>query len=168
MMRALRRSTVAAVAVVLASSAAARADDTIKRPGDHPQYKLEIEPHLDLGYVQDHGDGAFGFGARFSIILMDPGFVRRINDTVGITFGADFLFYRDNVVDFPVALQWNFCVARRWSVFGEPGVVLEAGPGRDNFLWPALWLGGRWHINEDLALTMRIGFPMFSIGLSIM
>ena len=29
--------------------------------------------------------------------------------------------------DFPVVMQWNFFVAKRWSVFGEPGLYIYHG-----------------------------------------
>jgi hypothetical protein len=161
--------TAAAAAVAVASaSSAALADDTIRSPGDNPKYVIEIEPHLLVGYADPvpGGSAGLGFGARFSIPLMDPGFVSRINDTVAITFGADVFLYRNDAIGFPVALQWNFYVAPHWSVMGEPGLEIDAGDGAR--IHPALWVGGRYHISSSLALTMRVGFPSFSIGLSFM
>jgi hypothetical protein len=165
--RSLFAATVAVSSIVFASSAA-RADGTIRSPGDNPKYVIEIEPHLLVGYADPlpNASPGFGFGGRFSIPLMDPGFVKGINDTVAITFGADVLFYRDDVVAFPLALQWNFYLAPQWSVMGEPGLEIDAGDGAR--IHPALWLGGRYHFNDHLALTMRVGFPSFSIGLSFM
>src|SRR5579862_7350156 len=47
----------AAFLVITFASAPARAgDDTIKRPGDHPAYDVEIEPHGLL----DWWDGVYG------------------------------------------------------------------------------------------------------------
>ena len=76
-------------------------------------------------------------------------------------------------------MQWNFFVAQRWSVFGEPGLVLYNGflqdcPNGNNCpghpatfgIEPALYLGGRYHLSSGTALTMRIGFPAFSFGFS--
>jgi hypothetical protein len=63
-------------------------------------------------------------------------------------------------------MQWNFYVANRWSVFGEVG-----GQIRHDFdeVWPdALFQAdGRYHFDESLALTLRAGYPWFSVGLSI-
>src|SRR5580704_5737083 len=72
---------------------AARADDTIKTPGDHPEYKVEIEPHVLLGWDSLFPGDSYGLGERFSIPLVDRGFVPSINDTVAITFGADLLHF---------------------------------------------------------------------------
>jgi hypothetical protein len=157
-----------AASSIVAASSVAHADGTIRSPGDNPKYVIEIEPHLLVGYADPLAGASpgFGFGARFSIPLMDPGFVSSINDTIAITFGADVLLYRNDVVAFPVALQWNFYVAPQWSVMGEPGLEIDAGDGAR--IHPALWLGGRYHFSDHLALTMRIGFPTFSLGLSFM
>jgi hypothetical protein len=118
-----------------------------------------------VGFDRFQDNPGFGIGGRLSIPLMDPGFVKSINDSVGITFGLDVLFPGNNAaIDIPVAMQWNFFVHSKWSVFGEPGLVL--GTYRDAHLLPALWAGARYHFNDHVALTMRIGYPTFSIGLS--
>jgi hypothetical protein len=172
-----------------ATAATARADDTIKHPGDHPQYIFEAEPHLLLGWGGPIANGGYGVGVRFSIPIVDNGFISSINNSVAIGFGADLVHYdwcwygnngcSANYLDFPVVMQWNFFVAQRWSVFGEPGLFIFDGffndcpngnscPGRP---WgfgvePALFLGGRYHLSSSTALTMRIGFPSFSFGFS--
>jgi len=147
------------------AAAPARADDTIKHPGDHPPYSVEIEPHLLLGFDRFGDQLGIGFGGRVSIPIMDPGFVKKINDNAGITFGLDVVFPGGNaIIDVPVACQWNFFVHHRWSVLGEVGGTL--GNHHDSPLHPGIWLGGRYHFNEHVALTMRIGYPTFSIGLS--
>jgi hypothetical protein len=171
----------------------ARADDTIKRPGDHPDYGVEIEPHGVLGWWGGPGytgDG-WGAGVRFSIPVVKNGFIHNINNSVAITFGGDILFYNycwwannggcsATYLDFPVAMQWNFFVAQRWSVFGEVGLYVYHGffdscpgnfnncPGRpqDTGVYPALFVGGRYHFSDKVSLTMRLGFPTASIGAS--
>jgi len=112
---------VALVALALPSNA----QSVIKRPGLHPDYVFEAEPHLALGLWggrgNDAGDG-FGPGFRGTIELVDNGFISKINNTVGIGFGLDWLFYgehchgggnnrrchdRDRLL-FPVVVQSNF------------------------------------------------------------
>ena len=189
--------TLVAVAAVLVSSSA-HADDTIKTPGDPPDYTIEIEPHGLIGLGFRYGGVGIGAGARFSIPIVRNGFVPTINNSVAVTFGADFMHYGGcfgdfnndldcsaNYLFFPVALQWNFFVASKWSVFGEPGIVpfygfyddfCGNGPGQvkgcsdpSHFsVVPALYVGGRYHFNEHTALTMRLGYPDFSIGVSFM
>jgi hypothetical protein len=174
--------------LLVVAAPSARADDTIKHPGDHPTYNVEVEPHLLLGWDNVYSAGGVGLGARFSIPIVDNGFVEEINDSVAISFGADLVYYGScwyhgdctaTYLDFPVAMQWNFYVARRWSVFGEPGLLIYHGfvsdcpnngncPGSPHVtgLEPAIYVGGRYHMSEKAALTMRIGFPAFSFGVS--
>jgi hypothetical protein len=66
----------------------------------------------------------------------------------------------------PVVMQWNFWLSRRWSVFGEPGMLLryaEDDVGLSPFVFYA---GGRLHFSDNVALTLRIGYPTFSLGVS--
>jgi hypothetical protein len=179
----------AAALSVEAFAVTAGADDTVKRPGDHPAYSFEVEPHLLLGWDDVYASDGYGVGARFSIPIVDNGFVPSINNSVAIGFGLDLLHYDGcwfagncsaNYIHIPVVMQWNFYVAQRWSVFGEPGLVIfhgfiddcpvtikncPVGP-RQTSIEPALYLGGRYYINDRLSLTMRVGFPSISIGLS--
>lgn len=183
------------------------ADNTIRTPGEHPKYFIEIEPHGHLGW-DFIGYGAFGFGAgvRFSIPLMDNGFVPKINNTPAISFGVDWMHYETcyyrysiyagygcaaNYFYFPVALQWNFYVAKHWSVMAEPGLAPYFGtytsvcdrvppaqrgdclfydqPPTRFSVTPWVNFGARYHFNDHVALTMRVGYPtFFSIGVSFM
>lgn len=190
----------AVLAAGMACASSALADDTIKSPGDHPDYVVEIEPHGLVGFGFRYGGAGIGLGGRFSINIVKNGFIPSINNSVAVTFGADFMHYGGcyngindvngfncsaNYLLFPVALQWNFYVASHWSVFGEPGIVpfygfyddfCGNGPnqirGCDNpshfSVAPALYVGGRYHFNEHMALTMRIGYPDFSVGVSFL
>lgn len=173
--------------------ASARADDTIRRPGDHPTYSVELEPHglLDWYVPYTHSNTGIGIGGRFSIPIVENGFVQTINNSVAISFGIDWIHYDGcffngncavDYLHFPIVMQWNFFVARRWSVFGEPGLDIYHGFFSDcpfttanafacntptqTGVEPAFFLGGRYHFSDGAALTMRIGFPTFSIGVS--
>ena len=168
----------------------------IKNPGDHPRYSFEAEPHLVLGFIEPPGyaSGAgFGLGFRGSIPLVRNGFIPSINNSVAIGFGVDFARYgrgdycrnggrlQDcdrqringfNEFYFPVVLQWNFFLSRNWSVFGEPGIALNYhgwdGPRAvdvDPFIF---FLGGRYDFSDKITLTMRIGYPAFSVGCSFL
>jgi hypothetical protein len=149
--------------------APASADESIiKNPGDHPPYIFEAEPHALLGFGGPFvgGESNFGLGFRGTIQILDNGFVKSINDSIGITFGAD-VFFGHGTLLLPVAMQWNFWLTTHWSVFGEPGIVLV--PNHDvtrDFAFPGIWVGGRYHFNDKISLTMRIGYPAFSIGAS--
>lgn len=188
-----------AACAVLASWAAPAAADTlvIDRPGAHPNYGVELEPHLLVGFIDPpgfgHGQG-FGFGFRGTVELVDNGFIAKINNTVGIGFGLDYVHYgggpdrcrrgdRDRCEDWdegdgvdnvwiPVVMQWNFWLSRNWSVFGEPGGALryQSHADEDDFKveFFQMYAGGRYHFSDAMALTMRVGYPTFSVGLSFL
>lgn len=142
-----------------------------------------------------HGNG-FGVGFRGAVQIVDNGFVPKINNSVAIGFGLDWLHYGrsgsycrardlqggcarlddDRSVDavwLPVVLQWNFWLSRNWSVFGEPGLALryEGNSGGDRRFHPEFiqfYAGGRYHFADTIALTMRVGYPTFSVGVSFL
>ena len=170
----------------------------IRHAGDHSRYAFEAEPHLLLGLINPPGPASgtgLGLGFRGTIILVDNGFVPTINNSVGIGFGADWVHYGggrqvctrdpgasdvlicDNVgasvstLWFPVVMQWNFFLSRQWSVFGEPGLAVryQSVPGFANLsVDPQFYVGGRWHFSDRITLTMRLGYPTFSVGVSFM
>jgi hypothetical protein len=186
------RSALVALSV-LAFAGQARADDTIKTPNDHPTYTVELEPHLLFGWANLYGSSGYGIGGRASIPIIQNGFIPTINNSVAISFGLDLLHYDSayfgrsssaNFLFFPVAMQWNFFVHSKWSVFGEPGIYIYKG-FFDSFcdglpanvpctaphsfgVQPMFNVGGRYHFSEHVALTMRVGYPTFSIGVSFM
>ncbi len=175
-------------AVAVSASPWASADQSvIKRPGAHPDYVFEAEPHLVLGLFDGPGDDdeALGPGFRGTIELVDNGFISSINNTVGIGFGLDWIFYGDHChgggrnrdchdhdrIILPVVMQWNFWLSRNWSVFGEPGVALNIRDRHDDdddldFDPFVFYAGGRFHFNDTISLTMRVGYPTFSVGAS--
>lgn len=79
-----------------------------------------------------------------------------------------------------VAMQWNFFLTKHWSVFGEPGLGWRHGffgstycpagfscVGSTDTFYPAFFAGARFHFSDGVALTMRLGYPVFfSLGLS--
>ncbi len=74
----------------------AHAQSTIKHPGERPHYFFEAEPHLDAGLVDPPGFGGgtgLGVGFRGTIELVEDGFIPKLNDSVGIGFGIDYLRY---------------------------------------------------------------------------
>lgn len=186
--------------LALAVSAQAKAQSIIKRPGDHPDYVFEAEPHLIIRDRRGHADTGFGPGFRGTVVIVDNGFIGKINNSVGIGFGLDWLMFgddhchgrgRDRDPDFchdhqqvvaPVVMQWNFWLHERWSVFGEPGFALVFNTDDDDDLYDdhhhdddidfdpfVFYAGGRFHFNEVVSLTMRLGFPLSaSVGFSFL
>ncbi len=192
----LLAAAVTSAVTLLASTS--HAQSIIKNPGDHPDYKVELEPHLDFGWANLYASNGFGAGARASIPIVRNGFVSTINNSVAISFGIDWLRYNAcyfrgvrgfdgfgcgaSFFVFPVAMQWNFWLSPQWSVFGEPGLYIYHGVFDDNFCgnipgcgYPtrtgidvAAYVGGRFHFNDTVALTLRIGYPTFSFGVSFL
>jgi len=148
--------------VVLVLSRPAAAELLIKRPGAHPDYVLELEPHALLEPFEK--DLKPGVGVRATIEVFDNGFVKTINNTVGVGFGLDWADERFTV---PIVMQWNFWLSRHWSVFGEPGGALRFGKG-DTKPKPYIAGGARLHFNDYLALTLRAGYPSLSVGVSFL
>ena len=182
--RTLLAAGLAASAIAFLFAPEARAETVIKQPNRHPVYRAELEPHLDIlpwhrsygGAHYNNGFGNFevGGGFRASIELGDPAFIPKINNTVAITFGIDFTnnncngcYGRDFSFWSPVALQWNFFLTDKWSVFGEGGFMLRSyGFFNETFGDFTFAAGGRYHFTDKVALTMRVGYPFVSVGLS--
>jgi hypothetical protein len=186
---------------VLGWSSAAQAQSTIKAPGQRQSYFLELEPHVLAGLLDPPGFGGgtgLGAGVRATFDVVPDGFIPKLNDSVGIGVGLDYLRYdgwqgargrcerfvpgpsgvpicvetsgsHGGDVDYfylPVVMQWNFWLHRRWSVFGEPGVSMYVEDGDLRFTPFVLYLGGRFHITDRIALSLRVGYPTFSLGIS--
>jgi hypothetical protein len=140
-------------------STTAGAQNLIKQDGAHPAYATELEPHLGF----DLPDG-IGAGLRATFNVADHGFIRRLNDSVGVGIGADLGLQGKTRLVLPVAMQWNFWFTREWSAFGEPGLALRLD--RKVKPHPHLAVGGRLNFSDDLALTLRLGWPTSSLGVS--
>lgn len=202
----MKRSCPLLVAVaVWSASVPAIAQSIIRRPGQHPRYALELEPHVLVTPFDPPGDTngwGWGLGARGSIVVEHDGFISTINDSVAIGFGLDWMRYESSVgmgwcadwdrgpggqpicrriagaggdasyVYLPVVLQWNFWLHRQWSAFGEPGLGiylqhLDYDDDTSFGLVPVFHVGGRWHFSDQAALTLRLGYPAFSLGVSL-
>ena len=71
-----------------------------------------------------------------------------------------------NYAFLPLTMQWSFWLSRQWSVFGEPGITLYWFDYRSLGAFPALFVGGRFRLSDVLAITLRLGYPTFSAGVS--
>jgi hypothetical protein len=138
----------------------ARAD--IKSDTDHPAYFFEAEPHFAISPFHDGGGYGAGFQGTFNVAK--EGFIRRFNDSVGVGFGVNWV--NNDKWLLSAAMQWNFWLTDRWSVFGEPGVGVRLNNDAD--FWPSLGAGGRFHFTPNITLTFRIGFPVSAVGVSFL
>jgi hypothetical protein len=178
----LAGAVVAASTLLLAQEANAQL--IIRNPGDHPDFRAELEPHGLLvpwgdsfGYGHYYGRydyaAAAGIGFRATIKVADP-VIPRLNNTIGVTFGLDFTncgycYYGKEQFSFwtPVGAQWTFFLTRKWSVFGDVGAVAFSDGFYHN-LWfdPMFEVGGRFHFRDKITLTMRVGYPFITVGVS--
>ena len=133
-------AVLAALAALLTFALArpAAAQSIAGHPGQHRDYTLEIEPHLDLGLGGHEYHDGWGGGVRFGVPVTRNGFIPSINNNVAIGFGLDYLRYSwdcgpytdcptGNRVWLPIVAQWNFFLAPQWSLFGELGLSLSHG-----------------------------------------
>jgi hypothetical protein len=184
--------------------ASAQEQPIIKNAGDHARYSVEIEPHFATSFISPlGGSNGLGLGGRFSIPILNNGFIPNINNSIAIGFGVDWLHYNGcyrqyaywgcgniNSFWFPGVMQWNFYFTERWSAFGEIGAAMYyANWGDDCWVYTApngqrsticgnspshfnadfvFQIGGRFHASEKVAITARIGYPYFSIGVSFL
>ena len=177
----------------------AHAQSTIRVPGQRPAYAFELEPHVLLTPFEAPDNPSaegYGLGARGTFELAPDGFIPKLNDSVGIGFGVDWIHYdgqggRGYCMRFeytpqgvpicvetsahsssyffiPVVMQWNFWLTQKWSVFGEPGLALSHRNGGDFGVVPVFNAGGRFHFADSVALTLRLGYPSFSLGVSFL
>jgi hypothetical protein len=158
----VRRVTIPAFLASFGVTATALADhSTIKSEYDHPKYFFEAEPHAVFTPFHDNGIG-LGFEGTFNVA--DRGFINRLNDSVGVGFGANWT--NKNHFFLSAAMQWNFWFTERWSAFGEPGVAIVTD--KKPKFWPEFGAGGRFAFTPNITLTMRVGYPVFAVGVSFL
>lgn len=168
---ALASAALAAGSLVFLAARPAAADQSrIKQPGVHPDYHFEAEPHFMFG-VRPPGPAAgqgFGPGFRGTVVLVDNGFVTSINDSVGIGFGFDWIAFSNKATSVwvPIVMQWNFWLSDHWSVFGEPGFGFYLGNATG--IRGVGAAGVRLNLNSTIALTLRAGYPVSSVGVSFL
>jgi hypothetical protein len=105
-----------------ASEAAAQA--YIKRAGGTKESEMSVTPMLGIS-------GEFGIeaGAKADFLLVQPGFVPMINDSVFIE-GA--VFVADSHVFVAPLLRWDFNLHPQWTLYGEGGIEVILGSDKDD------------------------------------
>jgi hypothetical protein len=200
----IQRLILPAFAGFLVTCFAAAASAQIDRPGNHPRYGVELEPHLVVQWAHEPwwDDDGIGLGLRASIPLLEDGPVRTINNSMAIGFGLDWAHFDDacgpafndgpfdddcSADDFwlPVVVQWNFFFSDLISAFPELGLGIQhsrwdgywCGRGNDRYLCRdgdasdtdvhlLFWLGVRFHLSQEIAITLRVGTPSLLLGVS--
>lgn len=185
-----RRSLAAATIALIQVTGlfwAQTANAQIKQPNAHPEYRVEIEPHLLMsvfrrGFVEFDrvpkskskyfGVPGFGGGVHAAIEVADPAFIPKLNNTVGVAFGIDVTSCepcsKDVSLMIPLALQWNFFFSKEFSAAGEVGPMLRTD-GFFSSVVPDLWLmaHGRYHFSNSAALNLGLGYPGITFGFSL-
>jgi hypothetical protein len=101
--------------------------------------------------------------------------------------GADFFVTDCDAMNIwvPVTMQWNFYFTKVVSVFGEPGLAFQyeswslegtCDAGGDcsqdssdvDPVEPTFWVGGRFLFADRFGLTVRVGYPSMTVGMSIL
>jgi hypothetical protein len=156
----------------------ASAQNLIEKPKAHSDYDLELEGHLTFLFRRNV---APGLGVRANWELVDPGFIKGLNNTVAFGVGLDLGFNtwcegvgedakcRDADLDFiiPLNLQWNFWFTPEWSAYFEPGVFI----GRPRYgmaIGPNVAAGARYQVARNFLLTARVGYPSMTFGASFL
>lgn len=166
-------SVVAASFALATPTYAAEGDFTLMEPhtGDRPK---TLELHAGFGFA----GLAPTVGARFGIPIVKNGFIPSMDNAVYFTVGADVGFtlgtFSGVAIGVPVTVAWNFYFNDKFSAFADVGInlyfntyYLRGGVPLPigNFFMGSV--GGRYHLNEKLALMARVGSPYTAIGIEL-
>jgi hypothetical protein len=124
-----------------------------------------INDSVDIGVGADllhyDGSGVGGVGSRCAQYVNGPAGTMVCRQAVTPGGASNYVFV-------PVVMQWNFWLARKWSVFGEPGLAIYAVDYNSFSVSPVFYAGGRYQFTDTVTLTFRIGYPTASIGVSFL
>ena len=156
----------------------------------HPRYAAELEVHATIAAFDKFFVG-MGGGARVNIPVWTP--FKGFDNDLGVGFGLDVVRYaaykpadpleptlRVATYYVPLYLQWNVWLGARASLFLEPTLLYRYAeyidsctsiPGNKpcaettRFL-PTLSAGMRFRIIDKVSGTIRVGWPMATLGAS--
>jgi hypothetical protein len=149
--------------------------------GFGPGFRAAI-PFLDNGPIPKiNNNMAIGFGLDWAHSSLNNRCGNYYNN--GNYYGNGFTA---DIISIPVVVQWNFFLIPKISVFGEGGLVLQhrrfdsgyfngcnnggfcSTTGSDNEVNPSFSVGGRFLISDSVGFLVRLGYPYFSAGVSIL
>ncbi|HTQ05152.1 MAG TPA: hypothetical protein VMI54_14915 [Polyangiaceae bacterium] len=131
-----------------------RATFEIVGHGFIPSINNSVGIGVGLDYIHYYGDGTGPRGTCTQFVDAPAG-THVCTEVNGGHNGDD-----TDYLWIPVVLQWNFWLARRWSVFGELGAALRLQDMKDLEFSPLIsWAGGRFHVTDNTTLTLRLGIP---------
>jgi hypothetical protein len=130
-----------------------RATFEIVGHGFIPSINNSVGIGVGVDWIHYYGDGT---GPRGTCVQRVPGPAGTSICTEVHGSGND----DTNYLWIPVVMQWNFWLAKRWSVFGEVGAAFRFDDMHDFGFSPIIsWAGGRFHITDNTTLTLRLGLP---------
>lgn len=147
-----------------------------------------VIPFLDNGPVSKiNNNMGIGFGLDWAHYTTDYWYGYCGAFGPGPNFNCDITA---NSLLFPVYVQWNFFLTEIISVFGEGGLEIEhwwfsydypagfcpvrAGvplcsvSGSDTNVYPIFEGGARFLFGDTVGLTVRLGYPLLTVGMSIL
>ena len=129
------------------------------QPGQSPAGASQASAWIGVG-----NDSDLLVGGAFAFRVADPGFVPVINNSV---FVEAVLFQsvapNSDHTSLGGRLRWDFHLAKPWSVYAAPGILLsnaESRRGSFGGYFSHAW-GGFFHINEKVSLRAETGFLNF-------
>jgi hypothetical protein len=158
-----RAAFVAIVAAILLCVLArpAAAQSTIQNYGMRPGYGIELEPHLTLGWIDPPGYGTgegIGVGGRATFEIVHHGFIPKLNNSVGIGVGLDWVHYAGDGTG-PRGTCKTFVDAPAGT---HVCTEVTGGSGdSSDYLWiPVVlqwnfWLARRWSAFAELGAAIR-------------
>lgn len=158
------------VALSLVSRSAA-AQSVIRTEGKREHYSVELEPHFVFGWSDPPGNATgdgLGLGLRSTFEISKYGFIKQLNDSVGIGVGLDLVFY-DGSGHGPRGTCETSVTIRG----GVPVCVRASGSGDDDttLVWlPVVmqwnfWLHKRWSVFGEPGLALRFD-DLGDVGIS--
>jgi hypothetical protein len=162
MIRLLRHAlTLLTVAGALVATPKEASAQYVRQEGRHEPYSVELEPHVVFGWSNPPGVGTgdgFGIGARGTFEILERGFINKLNDSIGIGVGLDWVHYDGSGVG-----PRGRCLQTRTIRGGVPVCIQASGSGDDdtNYLWVPVvmqwnfWLHKRWSVFGEPGLALR-------------
>jgi hypothetical protein len=155
----------------------------------HPRYGAEIEVHATMAAFDKFFVG-MGGGARVAVPAWRHTPFKGFDNDLGVGIGVDVIRYgayrpadpRDPTLRVaayyvPLFLQWNVWLGSAASLFVEPTLLYRFGSYIDNCapdlgcakttrFVPTGSLGLRFRIADHVAGTLRVGWPLATLGVS--
>ena len=154
----------------------------------HPRYAAEIEPHFVIAGLDKFGPG-LGAGLNITIPIWQNAPFKGFDDDISFGIGFDWVRYAGYkpqeprggtvltyAVYVPAYVQWNIWLGARASIFLEPTLMFRFAHYPDTCplqncedttrVMPTGSIGIRFRIVNRVAATIRVGWPLVTIGAS--